>query len=205
MSHTTVFPTPVRRSFPWWPFIGSLFLLVLGVWLTQQLLPEPLLASGGPPDFPYEVTTSDLNVEWSQAGSGDFDPKDKCPEDFFRAGFVVLCRKKPGGQSFKFLYHRGKRLLYRIDRDVLGGKAYIGLHWVESTLFGTRYRIADKGFAKGRALSIPTGKKTPETRTFHYGQAVSKRRSRPERELFSATHIQPGQCDSWWDIFTFNP
>lgn len=155
--------------------------------------------------FDHEVTLTDVTVDWTPADGGDFDPRGKCPKDFFKEGFVVLCRKKLGGESFKFMYHKGKKLLYRIDQDVIGGKAYIGLHWVESTLFGARYRIADQAFKKGKRMRVPTGTTTYQTETFRYGQTVSKRRSRPDRIFFHATHIKPEQCDSWWDIFTFHP
>ena len=185
------------------PLVPWLLLLLLGVMLTQQLLPERLLRAASPPDFPVEVSHHDLNVDWSADGGGDFDPRGKCPDDFFGAGFVVLLRRMADGSSFKFLYHRGKQLLYRIDKDLIAGKARIGLHWVESTRFGSRYRIADPAFGAGRKISVPSGTTTPAAETFHYGQAVSKKRSRPGRELFRATHIQPGQCKSWWDVFDY--
>lgn len=153
--------------------------------------------------FTYEVTTSDVVADW--AGSGDFDPRDKCPPDFFSDGFVLLCKKLADGAYFKFLYHKGKKLLYRIDRDVIDGQAHIGLHWVESTKFGARYRIADDAFQGGKTIRTPNAKGGTDAKTFHYGEAVSKKKSQPGRELFDPTHIDPDQCPEWWDIFNFTP
>lgn len=153
--------------------------------------------------FSYEVTTSDLTVDWQNGG--DFDPKDKCPEDFFAAGFTVICRKMKQRGYFKFLYHKKKKLLYRIDQDVVKGKAKIGLHWVTGTNFNAKYRIADKAFKGGRATAVPNAKGGVDKVRFKYGEAVSKRRVRPDRELFRETHIDPKQCQSWWDLFNFVP
>lgn len=200
MSFTHSLPRDRRLQFflPLLPWLGWLLLMLL---LAQQLFPERLLSQSTGPDFPVEVSHRDLSIEWTADRGGDFDPRGKCPDDFFGAGFVVLLRRMADGSTFQFLYHRGKHLLYRIDRDVIAGKSRIGLHWVESTRFGSRYRIADPDFGAGRKVQVPTGTTTRTTETFRYGQAVSKKRSRPGRELFRATHIRPGQCESWNDVF----
>lgn len=153
--------------------------------------------------FAYEISTADLEIDW--AASGDFDPWGKCPQDFFEDGFILLCKKLADGAYFKFLLHRGKGLLYRIDQDVIGGKALIGLHWVEGTHFGAKYRIADSAFKGGQTVLAPNAKGGTDALPFHYGEAVSKKRSQPGRELYRATHIKPGQCPEWWDFFHFIP
>lgn len=118
---------------------------------------------------------------------------------------LLLCKRLADGAAFKFLYHRSRRLLYRIDRDLINGRPCIGLHWVESTRYNARYRIADGGFRGGRAVPVPQAGGGTQLQRFEYGQAVSKKKSRPGRELFRATHIDPGQCPEWWDIFNFMP
>lgn len=153
--------------------------------------------------FSYQATTSDLAVDWQ--GEGDFNPHGKCPPDFFSGGFVLLCKKLADGACFRFLYHKGKKLLYRIDYEVVDGRARVGLHWVEGTHFGARYRIADDSFKGGRTALAPDGKGGVEPRQFQYGEPVSKKRSVPGRELFRETHITPGDCPEWWDIVNFIP
>ena len=69
--------------------------------------------------------------------------------------------------------------------------------------FNARYRIADEAYKGGRAVKVPSAKGGKATKTFHYGQAVSKRRTQFHRELFRETHITPRQCPEWWDIFNF--
>ena len=165
--------------------------------------PPPTVQASNPV-IDYEVAASDLTVDW-ESGGGDFDPRDKCPPDFFQDGFILLCKKLDSGVYAKFLYHNGKKLLYRIDKDVINGKARIGLHWVKSTRFSSRYRIADPAYKGGRGVKVPNAKGGSGTQTFHYGQAVSKRRTQAHRELFRETHIPPGQCPEWWDIFNFMP
>lgn len=182
-------------------------LLLLGTFLyfyqPEETDPPPLAAATGPTAIEYEVTTSDITVDWS--GGGDFDPRDKCPPDFFREGFVVLYKRVADGGYFRFLYHKGRKLLYRIDKGVAGGKIRIGLHWVESTKFSSKYRIADPAFKGGKTVKVPNAKGGKGAQTFHYGQAVSKRRVQWERELFRETHIDPDQCPEWWDILNFFP
>ena len=194
----------------------TLLLCLLGItWLyfalpTLPYWPGPALPNTGAqvqantPPIDYELTTSDLQVDWS-AGDPDFDPRGKCPEDFFGKGFILLLKRQTSGKYVRFLYHKSRRLLYRIDKDVFKGKARIGLHWVKSTKFNARYRIADPVYKGGKAVQIPTAKGKKAAKTFHYGQAVSKRRTKYERELFRETHIKPGQCPEWWDIFNFMP
>ncbi len=165
--------------------------------------PPPTVQASNP-GIDYEVTASDITVDWA-AGGGDFDPRDKCPRDFFRNGFVLLCKKLDSGVFARFFYYKGKKLLYRIDKEVISGKARIGLHWVESTKFSSRYRIADPAFKGGKAVKVPNAKGGRYTKVFHYGQAVSKKRSQFHRELFRETHLPPGQCPEWWDIFNFMP
>ena len=185
----------------------ALLLLLLGTFLyfyqPLETNPPPLAAATSPPAIEYEVTTSDITVDW--AGGGDFDPRDKCPPDFFREGFVVLYKRVADGGYFRFLYHRGRKLLYRIDKEVIGGKARIGLHWVESTKFSSKYRIAAPAFKGGKAVKVPNAKGGMDSQTFRYGQAVSRRRVQRDRELFKETHIEPGQCPEWWDILNFFP
>lgn len=153
--------------------------------------------------FSYEVIHDELTVDWTNGG--DFDPRGKCPKDFFRAGFVMIFKQVKGGGYFKYLFHRGKKLLYRVDKDMVQGKAVMGLHWVESTRFSGRYRIADPAFKDGKTLDVPNAKGGTDAKTFQYGEPVSKKRSQKNRELFSQTHIQPGQCPEWWDVFNFVP
>jgi len=136
---------------------------------------------------------------------GKLPTSSKCPDDFFGAGFVVLCKKMADGNAFKFLSHKGKKLLYRIDKDIVNGKARIGLHWVESTRFSAKYRIADPAYKGGKAVPVPDGKGGMQTRVFRYGEAVSPKRVQRHRELFKETHIDPKQCAEWWDIFNFIP
>ncbi|MCO6488382.1 MAG: hypothetical protein J5I98_08195, partial [Phaeodactylibacter sp.] len=215
MNHTLASP-PGRRL----PFhaLALLLLLLLTVAALYYNRPDPApeLAyftghTGGGSAFSYEVTTSDLAVDWPGDGvseaerGGDFDPKDKCPEDFFAAGFTVIFKKLPDGNIIKFLYHKGKKLLYRIDKDAINGKAGIGLHRVTGTHFNAKYRIADKAFKGGKSVSVPNAKGGADKVRFRYGEAVSKRRVRPDRELFRETHIGPKQCQSWWDLFNFMP
>lgn len=182
-------------------------LLLLGSFLyfyqPPEMGPPPLAAASSPPAIEYEVTTSDITVDWT--GGGDFDPRDKCPEDFFAAGFTVICRKMKQRGYFKFLYHKKKKLLYRIDKDVFNGKAKIGLHWVESTRFSSKYRIADASYKGGKAVPVPNGKGGKDLKVFRYGEVVSPKRVQSHRELFRETHIQPKQCEGWWDIFDFIP
>lgn len=154
-------------------------------------------------DFSYQVIHQDLEVDWS--GDGDFDPKDKCPEDFFEAGFTLICKQQKRGESFKFLYHPLKKLLYRIDEDLVDNQTRIGLHWVKSTSFNAKYRIADTTFKGGKSVQVPAPSGTTRPQVFEYGEAVSKKRVQRERELFLETHIQPKQCEEWWDIFNFVP
>lgn len=154
-------------------------------------------------NFSYQVITSDLSVDWSDGG--DFDPKDKCPEDFFKDGFMVICKKLEKGGCFKFLYHHKKKLLYRIDEDLIDNKARIGLHWVEGTSFNAKYRIADTTYKGGKTVPVPDGKGNTNPKVFQYGEAVSKKRVQRGRELFRETHIFPKQCEEWWDIFNFIP
>ncbi|MEZ4995360.1 MAG: hypothetical protein R2824_33390 [Saprospiraceae bacterium] len=153
--------------------------------------------------FDYREITSELSVDWS--GGGDFDPRDKCPKDFFGDGFILICKKMSDGQFFKFLYHQKKQLLYRIDQDIIQGTAKIGLHWVESTFFNAKYRIADPSFKGGKTLSVPNARGGVDQRSFQYGEAVSKKRVQYRRELFRQTHIDAKPCQDWWDIFTFTP
>ncbi|MCB9291917.1 MAG: hypothetical protein H6559_02130 [Lewinellaceae bacterium] len=60
-----------------------LLLLVTFLYFYQppETNPPPLAAASSPPAIEYEVTTSDITVDWT--GGGDFDPRDKCPPDFF--------------------------------------------------------------------------------------------------------------------------
>lgn len=187
---------------------GILLLCLLGAsllyFLQQPGLSPPPTARASSPVIDYEITNSDIYVDWP-AGGPDFDPRGKCPPEFFNNGFVLLCKRLARGGYVRFLYHKGKKLLYRIDKDVIGGKARIGLHWVESTRYSSRYRIADNVFKGGKKVRIPDGRGGTEAATFHYGQAVSKRRVDPGRELFAPTHIKPDQCPEWWDLFNFMP
>jgi hypothetical protein len=153
--------------------------------------------------FEYQIISSDLHVNWT--GGGDFDPRGKCPQDFLSKGFVVLCKKVKNGGVYKFLYHKGKKLLYRIDKSEINGQSQVGLHWVESTKFGSKYRIADDAFKGGKTVQAPNAKGGKETVTVRYGEAVSKRKTSYNRELFDQTHINPNQCREWWDIINFIP
>jgi hypothetical protein len=178
--------------------------LLLFLYFTQQtvvLQASATLDSGL--SFDYQEIDSELTVDWS--GGGDFDPRDKCPKDFFSNGFILICKKVKGGEIFKYLYNKQKKLLYRIDRDLIKGKEKIGLHWVEGTRFNAKYRIADQSFKGGKTLDVPNAKGGLDQRTFQYGQAVSKKRVQRRRELFSQTHIDPKPCQDWLDIFNFIP
>lgn len=53
------------------------------------------------PVIDHEVATSDITADW-EAG-GDFDPRDKCPPDFFRKGFALVCKKLDNGVYAKFM------------------------------------------------------------------------------------------------------
>lgn len=198
-------PTPSQKT----PILLGLALLtVLGIYLhfywSESSQPYIYAASsGGNPSFAYEVIRSDLSVDWS--GGGDFDPKDKCPQDFLGSGFTVIYKKLADGSCFKFLYHKGKKLLYRIDQDLIKGKARIGLHWVTGTAYNSKYRIADTAYKGGRSVAVPNAKGGTDQVRFQYGEAVSKKRARFGRELFHETHIIPGQCKSWWDLINFLP
>ena len=201
--------SPPGRRFPFHA-LALLFLALLAVAALyhSHLNPAPELDyftghTGGGIAFSYEVTSTDITVDWP--GGGDFDPKDKCPEDFFAAGFTVICRKLKHGGYFKFLYHKKKKLLYRIDKDAFGRKAGIGLHWVTGTHFSAKYRISDKTYKGGRSVTVPNARGGFDKVRFQYGEAVSKRRVRPDRELFRETHIDPKQCQSWWDLINFMP
>lgn len=154
-------------------------------------------------EFSYEVIHDDITVDWS--GGGDFDPRGKCPKDFFSAGFVLVYKKLRDGGNIKFLYHRAKQLLYRIDKDVIKNKFTVGLHWVTGTRFSAKYRVADQAYKGGKSVLVPTAKGGKELRQFQYGEVVPKNRIRPRRELFRETHIRPGQCPSWWDLIHFKP
>ncbi len=193
--------------------LGLLFALLLGT-IIYNLISSQAFQQGpayvfatkpstGGPSFSYQLTDTDLTVDWP--GGGDFDPRDKCPEDFFAAGFIVICKKVKRGGYFKFLYHKKKKLLYRIDEDVINGKARIGLHWVEGTHFGAKYRIADAAYKGGKAIPVPDGKGGKSLKVFQYGEAVSKKRVARHRELYQETHLNPKQCEEWWNIFNFIP
>jgi len=207
MSHSIASPPGRRLSFH---ALALLFLALLVAVLlchspfnqAQQLAYFTAHTTGGA-TFSYEVTTSDLSVDWP--GGGDFDPRDKCPEDFFAAGFTVIFKKLPNGNCVKFLWHKGKKLLYRIDKDIIKGKAEVGLHWVESTRFSSKYRIADAAYKGGKAVPVPNSKGGKNLRVFQYGEAVSPKRVQRHRELFQETHINSKQCGEWWDIFNFIP
>jgi hypothetical protein len=189
--------------------LGALLLLALTLnhyFQAPPRLPQPYVyaaAGGGGAAFAHEVITEDITVDWTSGG--DFDPRGKCPQDFLGSGFTVVYKKLADGAYFRYLYHKGKKILYRIDKDVIGGKARIGLHWVTGTAFNARYRIADAAYKGGKTVQVPTAKGTRVPATFQYGQAVSKKRVQPGRELFRETHIQPRQCREWWDIFNFLP
>lgn len=182
-------------------FLLLVLCLILGWPGISLVRSNATLASGI--SFTYEEIELELTVDW--AGGGDFDPRDKCPEDFFADGFILICKKLKDGAFFKFLYHRKKRLLYRIDQDIIKGKKKIGVHWVEGTAFNAKYRIADPSFKGGKTLSVPNAKGGKDPRNFQYGEAVSKKRVQHRRELFDQTHIDPKQCPDWWDIFNFIP
>lgn len=204
-------PPSVNRSVRPLPVIGLLLFISTTLYYFYQTTcqanaPVIVYATATTPSgltFDYDVTTFDLSVDW--ANGGDFDPRDKCPTDFFSAGFRVLCRQMVDGGYFRFLYHKGKRLLYRIDEDVINGQARIGLHWVEGTSFGARYRIADPAFKGGKTVAVPNGRGGTDAMRFTYGEAVSKKRVQRRRELFRETHIDPQQCPEWWDVLDFLP
>lgn len=207
MLHSLASPPGRRFSFH---ALALLFLALLAVVALyhSHLNPAPELDyftghTGGGATFSYEVTSTDITVDWP--GGGDFDPKDKCPEDFLAVGFTVLFKKLPDGGFVKFFWHRGKKLLYRIDKDVIKGKARIGLHWVTGTHFSAKYRIVDKAYKGGRSVTVPNARGGFDKVRFQYGEAVSKRRVRPDRELYRETHIDPKQCRYWWDLFNFMP
>lgn len=193
--------------------LTALALLFIGLsyigyeWSSQAFWSPSVLQANSQMDngqsFDYEVIENDLAVGWPPGG--DFDPKDKCPEDFFSAGFVLVCKKLADGAYFNFLYHSGKGLLYRIDRDIINNQVRFGLHWVESTRYNAKYRIADPQFKGTKTVEVPTAKGGTESRSFNYGQAVSKKRSQPGRELFKATHIKTGECKEWGNIHNFKP
>ncbi len=172
--------------------------------MPPALQPPPPTLKANSPAIEYELTEADLHVDWP-AGGPEFDPHDKCPPDFFKKGFRLVLRRRDNGAYAKFLYHKGKKLLYRIDKDVIEGKAKVGLHWVASTKPRARYRIADRAYKEGKAVKVPNAKGGKDTKIFQYGQAVSKRRAQPHRELFRETHIIPRQCPDWWDIINFTP
>ena len=203
-------PVSSERKAPVGALIALLLLAALGGWLYFHLAarpaPETVFAAttgAGGLSFSYEVITSDLEVDW--AGGPPFDPRDKCPRDFFTGGFVLICKKLADGAYFRFLYHKGKRLLFRIDQDLIEGQRRIGLHWVESTRYNARYRIADEAFAGGKKVPVPNARGGTNPVTFEYGQAVSKKKVQPGRELFHPTHLTPEQCPEWWDIINFIP
>ena len=205
MSYTI--SAPRGNRFPvGWTGVCLVVLLLLTYWLLP-LDPPPVVYAQATTSsgltFDYEMITEDLVVDWS--GGGDFDPRDKCPKDFLSAGFIVLSRKIKDRAFTHFLYHRGKRLLYRIDRDIVRGKAQIGLHWVTGTRFNAKYRIGDGTFRGGKTVQVPNGKGGTDAVRFRYGQAVSKKRTQYHRELFSPTHLTPDQCPEWWDLFNFIP
>ena len=89
--------SPPGRRLPFYALALLLLALLLVVALYySHLNPAPKLVyftghTGGGAAFSYEVTSNDLTVDWP--GGGDFDPKDKCQEDFFAAGFTVICKK----------------------------------------------------------------------------------------------------------------
>lgn len=153
--------------------------------------------------FAYEVVSEDLSVDWD--GENDFDPRGRCPEDFFSAGFILVCKRLSDGAIFKFLYHKGKKLLYRVDPEIVKSKVVAGLHWVVNTRYSSRYRIADPSFKGGKAVKVPTGKGTKADQQFYYGEAVSNNRVIFNRELFRETHIKVGQCNTWADLLNFLP
>lgn len=208
-------PAPTGKQSLFGPLIALLLVLLLGGWLLTywHTHPDPLgpaiiYTQGTTPSgltFDYDITDTDLFVEWDHATGGDFDPRNKCPRDFFRAGFVLLCRKTVNGKFAKFLYHRNKKLLYRIDRDEVGGKVQAGLHWVTDTRFQAPYRIADPAFRGGRRVDVPDGRGGATIQRYDYGQAVAKRQTRWQRELFHPTHIHTDQCPDWMDLYQFTP
>lgn len=210
-----IYSLPIRRGNP--SFLLLLLLicsLLLFGWWSELLLsrpdvgPERLYTTATGPsglEFEYEVTLVDFSVEWDANSGGDFDPRDKCPRDFLSAGFILLSKKLEDGSAFNYLYHQGRRLLYRIDKDIIGGRAQIGLHWVTNTSFGAKYRIADPSFKGGKEVQVPDSRGGTHATRFQYGQPVSKRRTTYSRELFRPTHIEPDQCPEWWDLFNFIP
>ena len=195
-------PLGARR--PGLPMPGlSLTLLLLAILVTWWITNGTLAATTPPPDFPVEVITEDFTVDWSGDGRPPFDPRNRCPEDFLSRGFVLLVKKASDGYLYRFLYHKGKRLLYRLDIDDIRGVSKVGLHWVASTRFNARYRIADPSFKTGKAVASPNGKGGTTTATYRYGDPVSKKKSRYDREFFRSTHIQTSDdCPDWFDLFT---
>ena len=199
----TTLPPPATRRWTTLPMrlphLLLTFILALTAYLSYQILRTT-------PDFPVATITEDLHVDWVNTGQPPFDPRDRCPKDFFQRGFLLLRREITTGGAVHFLYHKGHNLLYRIDRDVIGGVTSFGLHWVTSTRFGAKYRIADPTFRGGRTVYQPTATGKTVPRTYHYGQAVGKRPVRPGRELFSSTHITTDpDCGGWADLFNFKP
>lgn len=198
-SSTITVPSTGRSDLPLSSrFYGAILLLLVatGIYLYRSLLSS---------EIPHIVSTQDIHADWSSSTGGNFDPRNKCPEDFFAEGFQVLYRKVASGDYFHFLYHQGKKLLYRIDVDDIAGKQVVGLHWVESTRYNSKYRIVDPSFKGGKTLDVPTGTTTSKQETFTYGQTVSKNKSARGRELFEPTHPRGGNCPSWWDILDFLP
>lgn len=202
-------PTPSRRK-PLLLLLAALLGIVLYQYIQQTFrVPQQFtyVSVGAATTFAYahQVITSDIEVGWSAGSSGDFDPRGKCPDDFLGQGFILLYRRLADGAYVRFLFHKGKNMLYRIDCDVIKGKVMIGLHWVTGTRYGARYRIADPAYKGGRTIDVPTAKGAKVPATFEYREAVSKKRVQPGRELFSETHIQPQQCRQWWDVWDFMP
>lgn len=180
---------------PFWALTVLLLGLLLAYWLYEGVLP-----AAPPQEFPVEIITKDITVDWT-GGGPEFDPWNRCPQDFFKQGFVLLGKRLRGNQVVKFLYHKGKKLLYRIDLDDLPTGKSIGLHWVTGTRFNAKYRLADKSFVGGKAVAQPTGKGTTATATYHYGDAVGKRATGRKRELFAPTHIDTDNCPDWFELF----
>jgi hypothetical protein len=200
---------PSRRT-PLLLLLAALVGIVLYHYLQQparnvQQLTYAGLGATATVAYAHQVITTDLEIDWTPGSGGDFDPRGKCPDDFFGQGFILLCKRLGDGSYVKFLFHKGKNLLYRIDRDVIKDKVSIGLHWVTGTRYNAKYRIADPGYKGGRTIEVPTAKGTSASATFEYGQAVSKKRVQPGRELFRETHIAPGQCREWWEVWDFIP
>lgn len=108
---------------------GLLLALLVGTLLYFSGQPDghapPPTVRASNPVIDYEVMASDITVDWA-AGDGDFDPRDKCPPDFFQKGFILLCKRLDSGVYAKFLYHKGKKLLYRIDKEIINGRPASG-------------------------------------------------------------------------------